>query len=379
MFNFMIFLRNLAFFGMTMFVMPVSQSDTALVDSQKIPLVIDIVTTGLDHPWSIATLPRGDFLITERSGRLLRVSQDGKRHQVISGLPRIESGGQGGLLDVVLHPDFETSRWVYFSYIARGAGGVGNEVARAKLQGTELIDWDVLYSMALKTPTRHHFGSRLVFDPEGHLYITLGDRGNRNRAQDVSDTAGSVLRLYDDGRVPRDNPFAKQQASKPEIYSVGHRNIQGAAWHPVERRLWIHEHGPQGGDELNAVEAGANYGWPVVTYGVNYGSGTAIGEGGAKVGVEPPLYYWVPSIAPSGMIIYSGAMFPEWQGDVLLGSLKFKFLARLHMDGIKVLNEERLLSDQYGRVRDVRVASDGALLIVTDEQNGQLLRVSRAE
>lgn len=341
---------------------------------------VEVVTQGLDHPWAVAFLPDGGFLVTEREGRLRRVEPDGRlRNAPIEGLPQIRQHGQGGLLDVALHPDFARNRLVYFSYAEPGRGGYGTAVARGRLEGDALRDTEVVFSMARKSGRRLHFGSRLVFDRDGRLFITLGDRGDRPRAQDLNDHAGSVIRINDDGSVPKDNPFVGTDGALPEIFSYGHRNIQGATLNPFTGRLWTHEHGPQGGDEINVPEAGINYGWPVITYGVNYVIGTRIGEGTAKPGMAQPLHYWVPSIAPSGMTFYDGQAFPAWRGDLFVGSLKFRLLARLEIEDGRVTHEERMLAGDFGRIRDVRQGPDGFLYLLTDESNGRLLRMVPAD
>lgn len=333
---------------------------------------------GLEHPWGMAFLPDGGVLITERPGRLRLYRNGVLEPEPITGLPRIAPVGQGGLLDIALHPDYRDNGWLYLSYAAAGPGGVGTEVARARLQGRRLVDLQRLFALQPKSGTGRHFGSRLRFDRRGYLYITLGDRGDRARAQRLDDHAGSVIRLHDDGRVPRDNPFIDRDGARPEIYSYGHRNPQGMALHP-NGEIWIHEHGPQGGDELNRILAGRNYGWPVITYGVNYVIGTPIGEGTAKPGMEQPLHYWVPSIAPSGMAFYRGDRFPAWRGDLFIGSLKFRLLVRLRLDGMTVVDEERLLQGELGRIRDVRNGPDGYLYLLTDESDGKLVRLEPAE
>jgi glucose/arabinose dehydrogenase len=334
---------------------------------------------GLEHPWGLAFLPDGRKLVTERPGRLRIVARDGRlESQPVTGLPAIAATGQGGLLDVALHPRFSENRLVYLSYSARGQGGVGTEVARGRLAGGGLEDVRVIFSQSPKSGTGRHFGSRLVFDRDGYLYITQGDRGEMERAQKPDDHAGSVIRLHDDGRVPADNPFRGKPGWKPEKYTLGNRNMQGAALHPRTGRLWTHEHGPQGGDEINVIRAGANYGWPVITYGVNYGIGTRIGEGTHKAGMEQPLYTWVPSIAPSGMAFYTGDRFPRWQGDLFVGALRDQMLVRLKLDGEKVVSEERMLKDVLGRIRDVRDGPDGFLYLLTDERRGVLARLEPA-
>ncbi len=333
---------------------------------------------GLKHPWSLAFLSPGEVLVTERRGKLFKINLDSASRTEITGLPEIRAKGQGGLLDVVLHPDYEKNGWIYFSFAAPGEGGISTEVARAKLKDSRLVDWQTLFRLLPKTNSGYHFGSRLVFDRQGFLFITLGDRGQRHRSQQLDDHAGSVIRLHDDGRIPVDNPFINTPNARPEIFSYGHRNPQGAALHPVTGRLWIHEHGPQGGDELNLVGSGKNYGWPVISYGEEYGTDTPVGEGTAKPGMEQPLYYWVPSIAPSGMTFYQGDRFPQWQDNLFIGSLKFRLLVRLELDGDRVVSEERLLRDELGRIRDVRTGPDGLLYLLTDAGDGGLYRLEPA-
>lgn len=352
-----------------------------LVESEKERFTYEVLTTGLDHPWSLAFLPDGRMLVTERRGNLRLIDADGQLDPVpISGLPEIHQHGQGGLLDVVTHPDFANNQLIYFSFAESGKNGYSTAVARGRLEKHRLSGVQVIYRMARKTGARQHFGSRLVFDREGHLFITQGDRGERPRAQDLSDHAGSLIRVNDDGSVPADNPFLGHKASRPEIYSYGHRNMQGAALNPMTGRLWIHEHGPQGGDEINIPEAGKNYGWPVITYGVNYMIGTQVGEGTHKAGMEQPIYYWVPSIAPSGMAFYDADRFASWKGNLFVGSLKFQSLVRLELKDDRIVHEERLLQGVLGRIRDVRVGPDGLLYLLTDADNGKLVRlVSSAE
>jgi len=333
------------------------------------------IVGGLSHPWSVAFLPDGRMLITEREGRV-RIAKEGKLDpQPVAGLPPIAPHGQGGLMDVALHPDFARNSLVYFSFSGRGADGYGTEVARAKLAGDRLEGAEVIFRQDPKGATGRHFGSRLVFDRAGLLYITLGDRGEQDRAQKRDDHAGSVIRLHDDGRVPADNPFIGRAGWKPEKFTLGNRNMQGAALHPETGQLWTHEHGPQGGDEVNVIRAGLNYGWPVITYGVNYGTGTKIGEGTHKAGMAQPLHYWVPSIAPSGMAFYAGDRFPRWKGDLFVGALRDRMLVRLRLHGEKVVREERMLKGVLGRIRDVRAAPDGYLYLLTDESDGVLARL----
>ncbi len=336
------------------------------------------LAAGLDHPWGMAFLPDGRILVTERRGDL-RLVENGRLHpKPISGLPRIKAEGQGGLLDIILHPRFKENGWIYFSYVAPGKGGMGTEVARAHLVNHRLTDLQVIFRLEHKTSTSYHFGSRLLFDRAGYLYITIGDRGDRPRAQALDDHAGSVIRIHHDGTTPKENPFFSQRGVKPEIFSYGHRNPQGMALHPETGKVWIHEHGPQGGDELNIIRKGRNYGWPIITYGVNYVIGTRIGEGTHKQGMEQPDYYWVPSIAPSGMSFYYADKFPKWKGNLFLGSLKFQLLVRLELDGDQVVLEERLLKGKLGRIRDVRTGPDGYLYLLTDAANGKLVRLEPA-
>ncbi|MCP4286595.1 MAG: PQQ-dependent sugar dehydrogenase [Gammaproteobacteria bacterium] len=340
---------------------------------------VETVSEGLEHPWSLAFLPDGSMLITERPGRL-RVIEDGKLNPApVAGLPEITASGQGGLLDIALHPNYEQNGWLYFSYVAFGAGGMGTRVARARLDGLQLQDLEELFRMNIGSMSGRHFGSRLIFDRAGYLYITVGERGDRVRAQRLNDHAGSVIRLHDDGRIPQDNPFINRQGALSGIFSYGHRNPQGMALHPHTGEVWIHEHGPQGGDELNRLRAGQNYGWPVITYGVNYGIGTRIGEGTDKPGMVQPEYYWVPSIAPSGMSFYSSDRFPQWRGSLFIGSLKFSLLTRLELNNGKVVKEERLLRGVVGRIRDVRTGPDGLIYLLTDEPDGRLVRLEPIE
>jgi glucose/arabinose dehydrogenase len=333
----------------------------------------------LDQPWGLAFLPDGRMLVTERPGRLRIINKDLKLDpQPVAGLPAVAAHGQGGLLDVALHPRYPENGLVYLSYSARGDGGIGTEVARGKLVGGKLEEVQVIYRQEPKSGAGQHFGSRLVFDREGLLYITQGDRGDMRRAQRPDDHAGSVIRLHDDGRVPKDNPFVGKPGWKPEKYTLGNRNMQGAALNPRTGILWTHEHGPQGGDEINIIRAGANYGWPVITYGVNYGIGTKIGEGTHKAGMEQPLYYWVPSIAPSGMAFYTGERFPKWRGDLFVGALRDEMLVRLKLDGDRIVKEERMLRNTLGRIRDVRSGPDGFIYLLTDDANGVLARLEPA-
>jgi glucose/arabinose dehydrogenase len=333
---------------------------------------------GLDHPWSLAFLPGGDMLVTERPGRLLRIDGATRQPRPVAGLPRIAAVGQGGLLDIALHPDFESNRLVYFSFAGANDDGVGTEVARARLTGDALEGVEVVFRALPKSAGGRHFGSRLLFDAKGHLLITLGERGERSRAQDIGDHAGSIIRINDDGSVPGDNPFAATAGARPEIYTYGNRNVQGIALDPASGRVWAHEHGPQGGDEVNILAPGRNYGWPVITYGRNYVTGTKIGEGTHKDGMEQPRHYWTPSIAPSGMTLYTGDKFPGWRGNIFVGALKYRLLVRLEVRDQAIVHEERMLEDVLGRIRDVRTGPDGYIYLLTDSSDGVLARLEPA-
>ena len=348
--------------------------DTISSDQASFRLVRAV--EGLDQPWSFAFLPDGDVLVTERRGTLWRVGP--RSTDEVAGTPRVVASGQGGLLDIALHPDFTSNRLVYLSFSDRYQGGLGTAVARARLDGVALQDMEVIFRMNRSTSGGRHFGSRLIFGTDDMLYITIGDRGTPNRSQDREDHAGTVIRIAADGSIPEDNPFVGRSDAAPEVYSYGHRNAQGIALHPETGEIWLHEHGPQGGDEINIVAAGNNYGWPVITYGVNYGSGTPIGEGTSRPGMEQPVIYWSPSIAPSGMAFYFGDSFPEWQGDIFVGALRGRHLRRVELDGDEVVGQELLLLGTVGRIRDVRQGPDGYLYVITDESDGGLYRLEPA-
>jgi glucose/arabinose dehydrogenase len=337
----------------------------------------DTVVRGLSHPWGLVFLPDGRMLVTERPGRLRIVERDGRLSEPLAGVPRVFAQDQGGLLDVALDPRFADNRLVYLSYAEPGDGGTnGTAVARGTLSDRGLDDLRVIYRQAPKVASSKHFGSRLVFARDGTLFVTQGDRfGEADQAQDLSSLIGKIVRINADGSVPRDNPFVGRAGARPEIWSLGHRNIQGAALHPQTGQLWTAEHGARGGDELNHPEAGKNYGWPVVSYGVHY-SFRKIGEGTHKAGMEQPLYYWDPVIAPSGLTFYTGDRFSGWKGSVLIGSLRPGGLVRLTLDGDKVTREERYLGDLGERIRDVRQGPDGLLYVLTDANDGRILRVS---
>lgn len=332
------------------------------------------IVQGLEHPWSVAFLPGGDLLVTERPGRL-RLIRGGKLDPTpVPGVPQVAASGQGGLLDIALHPRFAENRLIYLSYAGRGAGGVSTEVGRGNFIKDRLVNFEKILVTRPKAHGGRHFGSRLIFDGAGMLYVTSGERGTPDRAQDIGDLAGKIIRIRDDGTIPPDNPFIGRKGARSEIYSYGHRNPQGLALHPVTGRIWAAEHGPRGGDEINLISPGANYGWPVITHGRAY-SGQKIGEGSARPGMKQPVHYWVPSISPSGMVFYTGAAFAKWRGNLFLGALSGEALIRLEMKGNTVLHEERLLTGLGIRIRDVRQGPDGRLYLLTDAPEGALLRL----
>jgi glucose/arabinose dehydrogenase len=336
----------------------------------------ETVASGLEHPWGLAFLPDGRMLVTERPGRLRLVTASGQVSEPLSGVPEVAARGQGGLLDVAVDPAFAQNRYVYLTFSEPGENGTaGTAVARGRLGDGRLEDVRVLYRQTPKVRSGSHFGSRIVFGGDGTMFITAGDRGNqRPLVQDLSTGVGKIVRINTDGSIPRDNPFVNREGAVPAIWSYGHRNLQGATLHPETGRLWTVEHGARGGDELNQPQAGRNYGWPVITYGVDY-SGAKIGEGTAKPGMEQPVYYWDPVIAPSGLTFYTGNRYPGWQGDLLVGSMSPGALVRLDMENGRVVREERYLGDLGARIRDVVQGPDGYVYLLTDSPRGQLLRV----
>jgi glucose/arabinose dehydrogenase len=341
------------------------------------PVKVVEVARGLDTPWSLAFLPDGRMLVTERPGRMRIVSKSGELLAPLKNVPKVLAEGQGGLLDVVLSPRFASDRTIFFSYAEPTKRGAHTAVARAKLdaEGLSLADVTVIFAQNEDPSGRNHWGSRLVFDRGGMLFVTLGERFNyRDKAQDLGSHLGKIVRIRPDGNVPPDNPYVGKSGALPEIWSYGHRNVQGAALHPETGALWTHEHGPQGGDEVNVAKPGRNYGWPVITYGREYGTGLRIGEGTERADVEPPLQYWIPSIAPSGMAFYSGDAFPSWKGNLFVGALRGQLLVRLELDGERVKHEERLLTELGKRIRDVRQGPDGKLYLL-DESDGRILRL----
>jgi glucose/arabinose dehydrogenase len=358
----------------------VAEADSTVAQSEQGSVRLVTVAEGLENPWGMAFLPDGRLLVTERPGRLRIVAKDGKLGRPLEGVPEVHVVNQGGLLDVAIDPDFASNRLVYLSYTEPRDGGNGTAVARGRLTDGGLADVEVIFRQQPTVKGGHHFGSRLVFARDGRLFVTLGDRfTERKRAQTLDSHLGKVVRIERDGKVPADNPFVSRKDALPEIWSYGHRNVQGAALHPETGELWTHEHGPRGGDELNRTLAGLNYGWPVVTYGVEY-SGAKISDSPTAPGIEPPVHYWVPSIATSGLLFYTGERFPKWKGSAFVGGLASKQVARLEMDGNRVTSEERLLEGVVNeRVRDVEQGPDGLIYLLTDEKKGRLLRIEPAE
>lgn len=353
--------------------------------AQEFPILAEIpeigvvrrLAGGLDHPWGLAFLPDEQILVTERNGGLRLIDGSGTISPPIAGVPEVYASGQGGLLDVALDPDFTENRLVYISYAEPGGDGMaGTAVARGRLNasGTRLQGTEVIFRQTPKVRSEVHFGGRLVFAPDDTLFISLGERGQMEEAQNISNTLGTLVRIHKDGSIPADNPFIGRSEVRPEIWSYGHRNIQGAALHPKTGAIWVHEHGPRGGDEINIARAGENYGWPVITYGRAY-SGGEIGIGTAAPSMAQPIHYWVPSIAPSGMVFYDGDVFPNWKGSLLVGALAGQMLVRLELGDEEVLEESRLLEELGERLRDVRQGPDGRIYLLTDSAEGALLRI----
>jgi aldose sugar dehydrogenase len=360
-------------------VMVASPASAQTFPSTAGPLSVETVARGLDHPWGLAFLPDGKMLVTERPGRLCIVTRDGKVSPAVTGVPPVRASGQGGLHDIVLDHDFASNRTIYVCYAEPASGGGRTAMARARLtdgEGLRLDDVRVIFRQEGPLSSGNHYGCRIVQGRDGNLWLTMGDHfTHRDEAQNLANHIGKIVRVTPDGAVPPDNPFVGRANAKPETWSYGHRNSQGAALHPQTGKLWMHEHGPRGGDEVNIPLAGKNYGWPVIGYGIDY-SGAKIHEATAKPGMEQPIKYWLPSIAPSGMAFYTADLFPAWKGNVFVGALAAQLLVRLELDGEKVAKEERLLTDLRERIRDVRQGPDGALWLLTDSGNGKLLRVT---
>jgi aldose sugar dehydrogenase len=361
----------------TIFAISASAQEQA---SQKAKFRTDIIVKGLTNPWAIAFLPEGRLLVTEKPGRMSVYGADGKLVGAVSSVPEVAAVGQGGLLDVVLAPDYAQSKRIYFTYAEpRAEKRNGTAVASARLMDEakkpRLEDVKVIFRQEPAYGGGFHFGSRIAIARDGNLFVTLGERNQKTPAQDLNEHLGKVVRIAPDGSVPKDNPFVGKSGARAEIWSYGHRNPQSAAIHPASGKLWIVEHGARGGDEINIPEAGKNYGWPIITYGVDY-SGLRIGEGTSKAGMEQPIHYWDPSIAPSGMAFYTGDAFPGWKGSLFVGALAGQHLSRLELSGEKIVREERLITDLRERIRDVRQAQDGTLWVVTDSRDGKIIRLS---
>ncbi|MDO3380838.1 PQQ-dependent sugar dehydrogenase [Gilvimarinus algae] len=350
------------------------------IDSERASFELETVAEGLKNPWGLAFLPDGSMIVSERAGNLRLVNPKGKLGEPLQGLPNIVVKGQGGLLDVAVDPDYASTGWIFFSYSEPGERGNSTALARARIEGKVLVDVTRIFSQKPKVESNAHFGSRIVFKGDGTLFLTLGDRYSRmDDAQTLDNHHGKVIRINKDGSVPADNPYVNTEGALPEIWSIGHRNMQGAAMHPETGELWSGEHGAQGGDEINIDRAGVNYGWPVVTYGEDYGGGK-IGEGFKKEGMETPIYYWLPSLATAGMTFYTGDQFPKWRGDLFVASLRAETLSRLDIEGERVLHEERLLADELGeRLRHVVQGPDGYLYLLTDQSDGKIIRLKPAK
>jgi len=334
---------------------------------------LDTVVSGLKVPWGLAFLPSGDYLVSDRNGKLYRVNPEGSKRE-ISGVPKVVVKSQGGLLDLALHPDFANNQWVYISYSKKIDSSLATTaIVRARLRDDNLEDLEELFAAEPALPTRHHYGSRISFDREGYLYFSVGDRGRRDEnPQSLANDCGKIHRLHDDGRVPADNPFVSTKRARPSIYSYGHRNPQGMAVHPETGKIWTDEHGPRGGDEINIIRPGANYGWPVISYGINY-DGTVFTELTEKEGMEQPELYWIPSIGPSGLDFVTGNRYPDWKGHLLAGSLRFKYVNLCVLDGDEV-QEQKMLLKGIGRVRNVRMGPDG-FIYVSVEHPGAIYRI----
>ncbi len=364
--------------------LPPALADERVFDTERARIRLAVLTDRLAYPWAIDFLPDGRMIVTEKPGRLRIVSRAGRLSPPVNGVPAVADAGQGGLLDVTLDPAFADSRLVYLSYTEPGSGGRNSTaVARGRLNaaGTALEGVTVVFRQLPRLSGRLHYGSRVVFARDGNMFVTLGERSRRSyrvQAQELGSHLGKIVRVRPDGSVPRDNPFVGRPGARPEIWSYGHRNVQGAAIHPVSGKLWAIEHGPRGGDEINIAEPARNYGWPVVSHGVEY-SGLPVGSGRRSApGMEDPLVIWTPVIAPGGMTFYTGAAFPGWQGNLLISGLRSRAIIRLELDGARLLGEERLLEAERRRIRDVGVGPDGFVYAVTDERRGKILRLAPA-
>ncbi|TCU25411.1 glucose/arabinose dehydrogenase [Rhizobium azibense] len=367
-------------FGAPLFAPGFAAAAEKRVETEKVAVIVETLAEGLEHPWAVEALPDGAYLVTERPGRM-RIVKDSKLSDPIGGVPDVRARGQGGLMDVAVAPDFATSRTIYFTASTANRKGSGTKAFSARLaaDGSRLENVKTIFTMKKFTGGNIQYGSRIAIASDGTLFISIGDRGDPDRSQDWKDDAGSIVHINADGSIPADNPFKDSAKALPEIWSKGHRNPQGITFDIADGKLYTVEHGARGGDEINVIEPGKNYGWPIISYGRNY-SGSKIGEGTAKKGLEQPLHYWDPSIAPGALAIYRGNMFPEWDGNFLVAALKFELLSRMQRNKNGTLvAAEQIFEGDYGRLRDVVVAPDGALLIVTDEDDGALLRVSRSD
>jgi glucose/arabinose dehydrogenase len=344
------------------------------------PIQVETIVSGLQHPWGLAFLPDGRMLVTERPGNLRIVTPDGKLSAPVAGLPKVFAHGQGGLLDVAVDHNFSQNRTIYFCFSEPFSSGARTTLARARLTDEAYMeDVRIIFRQDGPPSSGNHFGCRIVQMPDNNLFLTMGDHFTaRDEAQNLSNHIGKIVRIAPDGSVPKDNPFVDRNGAKPEIWSYGHRNSQGAAINPVSGKLWIHEHGPRGGDEINIPQAGKNYGWPVIGFGIDY-NGARIHDSAGKPGMEQPIRQWTPVIAPSGMAFYTADMFPRWKNNLFIGGLASTALVRLELDGEKIIKEERLLRDMHERIRDVRDGPDGALWLLTDSNNGRLLRLTPAQ
>jgi aldose sugar dehydrogenase len=362
----------------------VSAEQTNAPPAPATAINVEDIATVLQNPWGLQFLPGGRYLVTERPGRMRVIAADGTKSAPIAGVPTVMNSGQGGLLDVLLAPEFEKSGTVFLSFAEpRGLFKNGTSVARARLildqQGGHLEDLKIIFRQEPAIASGYHFGSRLVFDSSGALFVTTGERATqKNSAQDLGTHLGKVIRIMPDGSIPKDNPFVGKQGAMPEIWSYGHRNLQGAALDPATGQLWTTEHAAKGGDELNHPEAGKNYGWPIIVWGTDY-DGSKIGEGTEKAGLEQPVYYWNPSIGTSGLAFYSGDLFKGWKGNILAGGLSGMTLERLILKDGQVIAVEHLLTDRRNRIRDVRVGPDGAVYVLTDSPEGKLLKLTPAQ
>jgi glucose/arabinose dehydrogenase len=350
-----------------------SAAQDRIIETETGPLKVEAIAQGLDHPWGLSFLPDGRMLVTERPGRLRIVAQDGTLSEPLQGLPEIAASGQGGLLDVTLDPDFKDNRLVYFSFSEPGDGGASTAVARGRLGGNALDDVELIYRQVPKTSGGNHFGGRLLFSPDGKLFVTQGERFKFDPAQDLASGLGKIVRINPDGSIPADNPFVGQTGARPEIWSYGHRNVQGAAIDPTTGKLWTHEFGPLGGDELNLIQAGRNYGWPLVSWGKHY-DGSEIPDPPTRPDLTDAVRHWTPVISPSGMTFYTADTIDGWRGNILIGGLSSQGIVRLTLDGDKVTGEERI--PLSARIRNVRQGPDGSVYALTDESNGKILKLS---